>query len=553
MALMALKHDLLEKGYLPENLPPTFVTTAIGANLAARNGWLTNGKHPVRSSPFNASKRGMTRREFSFVHPSTAHDLARFVADREAELMQHFALSDFSLSKPVHNTDMDRAVTIASHSEVESARLARLARYRFVARTDISRFYHTIYTHSIPWALHGRAAAKADRSPASANCYANRLDLIVRAGQDGQTVGVPVGPDASRYVAEVIGTAIDQEFVRRGGDQNCDLIRHVDDVWIGADTHAAAEEALWRYREAIRFFELDINESKTAIYSDNFSFSDTWPTDIAAKFEFASNSLDRRIPERLRAALEYSFSLTLRNNDDGVLKYTLRYLDRSNLAATQWPVVEPFLKRAAVHFGHSIDYVARIIVWRHLAFRDLVIADWSPILTAILDRHGRLGNDGEVSWALYAAIRLGIEIPISTANLIVQNCGPLTVMALLSCVEQTLVAPAVFDAAAEIVANETGSGPYWPLLLEWRSRQWAGSANLTFGNDLIEDLAQQGITLFAPNKLPSVFQGLNENDFGSVAFAIEERSSQYDDNNDEEGQSSLEESADHPFPIDELF
>ncbi|MFT8958907.1 MAG: hypothetical protein ABF917_14605, partial [Gluconobacter oxydans] len=123
----------------------------------------------------------------------------------------------------------------------------------------------------------------------------------------------------------------------------------------------------------------------------------------------------------------------------------------------------------------------------------------------------------------------------------------------LSCVEQTLVAPAVFDAAAEIVANETGSGPYWPLLLEWRSRQWAGSANLTFGNDLIEDLAQQGITLFAPNKLPSVFQGLNENDFGSVAFAIEERSSQYDDNNDEEGQSSLEESEDHLFPIDELF
>lgn len=545
MAPMALKDDLLEKGYLPENLPPTFVTQAIGANLAVRNGWLTDGKNPVRSSPFNASKRGMTRREFSFVHPSTAHDLARFIADREAELTNHFALSDFSLSKPVHDPNLDRAVAIASHSELESARLSRLARYRFVARTDISRFYHSIYTHSIPWAVHGRPAAKADRNPASANCYANRLDLIVRAGQDGQTVGVPVGPDASRYIAEVIGTAIDQEFVRRGGHHNCDVIRHVDDVWIGADTHAAAEEALWRYREAIRFFELDINESKTAIYSDNFSFSDTWPTDIAAKFEFASKSLERRIPERLRAALEYAFSLTAKNNDDGVLKYTLRYLDRSNLAATQWPVVEPFLKRAAVHFGHSIDYVARIIVWRHLAFRDLVIADWSPILAAILDRHGRLGNDGEVSWALYAAIRLGVEIPPGTANLIVQNCSPLTVLALLSCVEQGLVPPAVFDTAAEIVANENASGPYWPLLLEWRSRQWAGSANLIIGNDLIENLAQQGIALFEPNRLPSVFQDLDENDFGTVAFAIEERSSQYDDDEDED--DGFVEDGDDPF------
>src|SRR5690554_2698236 len=106
---MALKDDLLIKGYLPENLPPTFVAQALGGNLASRNGWLTDGKNPVRSSPFNASKRGMTRREFSFVHPSTAHDLARFVADREAELTNHFALSDFSLSKPVHNPDLDRA------------------------------------------------------------------------------------------------------------------------------------------------------------------------------------------------------------------------------------------------------------------------------------------------------------------------------------------------------------------------------------------------------------------------------------------------------------
>ena len=37
-----------------------------------------------------------------------------------------------------------------------------------------------------------------------------------------------------------------------------------------------------------------------------------------------------------------------------------------------------------------------------------------------------------------------------------------------------------------------------------------------------------------PNNLPSVFQDLDENDFGSVTFAIEERSSQYDDDNDAE-------------------
>jgi len=544
---MDIKTDLLVKGYLPENLPPTFVTDAIGNDLAQRSGWLTDAKNPVRSCPFNASKRGMTRREFSFIHPSTACDLARFIADHESKLTEHFELSEFSLSKPIHDATLDRAVKISSHSELESARLSRLSRYRFVARTDISRFYHSIYTHSIPWAIHGKSAAKADRSPASVSCYANRLDLIVRAGQDGQTVGVPVGPDASRYIAEAVGTAIDQEFVRREGHRNCEVIRHVDDIWIGADTHAAAEQALWRYREAIRFFELDINETKTAIYSDNFSFSDTWPTDIAAKFEFASESPSWRVPERLRAALEYAFTLASKNNDDGVLKYTLRYLDRSHLAASQWPVVEPFLKRAAVHFGHSIDYVARIIVWRHLAFGDLVVADWSPILAALLNRHGRLGNDGEVSWALYAAIRLGVKIETVIANQIVQNCSPLTVVALLSCVDQSLVKPAVFTAARDIVSNESGSGPYWPLLMEWQSRKWRGSSTLNVRNDLIEDLARNGVTLFEASRLPTVFQDHNREDFESVEFAIEERSSQYDDYEKEKEDDGLDEDDDDLF------
>lgn len=526
---MPLKDDLLTKGYLPENLPPTFVTQALGVALAREPDWLSDGRNPVRSSPFNASKRGMTRREFSFVHPTTAHDLAHFIASHEADLNAHFAHSDFSLSKPAHEIDNDRAVTIASHSELESVRLTRLSRYRFIAKTDISRFYHSIYTHSIPWAIHGKPAAKADRNPASINCYANRLDLIVRAGQDGQTIGLPVGPDASRYVAEIIGAAIDREFVRRGGHQNCDVIRHVDDVWIGADTHAAAEEALWRYREAIRFFELDINEAKTAIYSDSFSFSDTWPTDIAAKFEFANQSTERRIPERLRAALEYAFALTVKDNDDGVLKYTLRYLDRSKLAATQWSVVEPFLKRAAVHFGHSIDYVARIVVWRHLVFQDVSTVEWAPILTAILDRHGRLGNDGEVSWALYAAIRLKIVVPLEIANLIVQNCNPLSALAVLSCVEQALVGPEIFQTAAQIVDSENASGPYWPLLLEWKTRRWNGSANLTIENEVIDRLEQAGVTLFDADRLPGVFHNIEENDFSTVRFAIEERSSHYDD------------------------
>lgn len=534
LAAMPIKDDLLRRGYLPENLPPTFTTDAIGTFLATKPGWLSQSQTPVRAASYNASKRGMARRVFSLIHPETAHDLAEFISLRETEIGIFLQHSQFSLSVPRLTPTGERAVEIATHSELEAARLAKLAQFRFVAKTDISRFYHSIYTHSIPWAFHGKAPSKADRRANSANLFMNRLDLILRSGQDGQTIGIPVGPDASRYIAEIICTAIDQEFVARGGAENCEVLRHVDDVWIGANSHAEAEAALWRYREAIRSFELDINETKTRIYSDSFRFSDSWPSDVASRIEFAINSPQRRVSDRLRAALEYAFALTSADGDDGILKYTLRYLDKSTLPGGQWEVIEPFLKRAAVHYGHTIDYVARIIVWRHLARGDLDIAAWTSILVALLDRHGRLGNDGEVCWALYVALRLNIDVPLPTAEAIVSNCGALSIVALLSLAQANLVGNAIFAFAAAAIITESASGPYWPLFLEWRAKHWPDGQFLLPANALVEELAAAGISLFDPTRLPSVFRDLEVDDFGGVDHAIEKRSSQYDDDDDDD-------------------
>lgn len=400
---MAIKDDLLRKGYLPENLPHAFHTESIADHFLANptNEILSQGSQPARPANYNASKRGMTRRNFAFIHSTTSHDLAEFIFRRWRRIRHFYASSELSLSQPVHTPEGDRAVEITSHTELDTQKLNRLSRYRYIAKTDISRFYHSIYTHSIPWAFHTKEAAKADRSTNSANIFFNRADLIIRLGQDGQTIGIPVGPDASRVLAEVVSTAIDGAYGRRSQDLNVGIIRHVDDVWIGAHTHADAEAALWRYREAIREFELDINENKTRIYSDDFRFSEVWPFELANLLDIAVDSSGRRAPERLRAALEHAFSLAIGTGDEAVIKYAIRYLDQSDLNWAHWETIEPFLKRAAIHFGHTFDYIARVIVWRHLARNDLDIEVWQEILLAILDRHGRLGNDSEVSWAIY--------------------------------------------------------------------------------------------------------------------------------------------------------
>ena len=116
---MSLKEKLLKVGYLPENLPPTFTSEALGSFLAEKKKWLS--EDPVRAAPYNASKRGMTRRTFSLAHPETAHDLAMFIDNHAEEFSGFFARSPFSLSAPRLMEDGDRAVQIASLTETTSA------------------------------------------------------------------------------------------------------------------------------------------------------------------------------------------------------------------------------------------------------------------------------------------------------------------------------------------------------------------------------------------------------------------------------------------------
>ena len=543
---MPLKDDLLKRGYFPENLPPAFTSEHIADQLLANHarGHLITQRSVLRAATYNASKRGFTRRIFSVIHPVTAHNIATFVDTNWSDISLFFSQTNTSYSVPEFDPTGKRALVIKSHTALQQAKYDLLSPYRFIACTDIARYYHSIYTHALPWAFHGKDRAKVDRGRASNRVFFNRADAIVRDGQDGQTIGIPVGPDASRVLAEVIGTAIDLEFTKRIGVVNCAVIRHVDDVWIGADTHADAETALTRYREAIRQFELDINENKTDIYAEDFGFSDSWPSDVAARIEFATNSRGTRAKQHLRSSLEYSFGLAVQRNDDGVLRYILRYLDHKRLSEDHWDVIEPFLKRLAVHFGHTIDYVVRILLWRHLAHRDLDVESWRSIMENVLDKHGRLGNDSEVCWTIYAQNFLSIKIGMLTAKNIVDNCGALSLVALLHSARGGLVPVSIFSYAYSRLSNETDSGPFWPLFLEWKTKRWPRYTRLPVANSTIQALHTGGAYIYDSQILPVVFQTVTEDNFPDVPTAIEEGSSVYGTANGEDDGNDSEEDED---------
>jgi hypothetical protein len=164
----------------------------------------------------------------------------------------------------------------------------------------------------------------------------------------------------------------------------------------------------------------------------------------------------------------------------------------------------------------------------------LDIARWTPVLAALTARHGRLGNDGEVCWILYAAIRLEIDLPLAAAADAVSNCGALTVVAILSAAQAGRIDPVIFERAWSLATGEDGSGRFWPLLLEWKVRNWPRHEELQVANDLLAELIEQGVWLFDATRLPAVFNDFGPDEFTEVEQAIEKRSSQYDDEDEDE-------------------
>src|SRR5262249_771837 len=103
-------------------------------------------------------------------------------------------------------------------------------------------------------------------------------DFAVRNTQDQQTLGIPVGPETSDLIAEILGAALDEQLQ----DSLPQLvgIRYVDDFHLYFGTRAEAEEALAILIATPREYELEINQTKTDIIELPESLEPRWKTEL---------------------------------------------------------------------------------------------------------------------------------------------------------------------------------------------------------------------------------------------------------------------------------
>jgi hypothetical protein len=184
-----VRSALLSCGFLPRELPPPFNSASLRAfGAGPLPAAISNDLSQTTPVSHNLPRGGLMRRPLSIPDPIR---YLRLVVELEINWLQiqgHFYQAGFALTRPRRDHLGHRAFTFTRGFEaLPDCRAQLRAGARYILQADINQFYPTLYTHVIPWAMHGKAIAKANRKN---TLFGNVIDARVRDGQDGQTMGI---------------------------------------------------------------------------------------------------------------------------------------------------------------------------------------------------------------------------------------------------------------------------------------------------------------------------------------------------------------------------
>jgi hypothetical protein len=517
---------LLARGYFPKELPPPFTSAGfagkianIGPLWAAHEAGLTAQQRrlypPVtRYARFDMARKGHSRRMLGVPNPVTQYYLTSAIADHQDEFEEISARSPISLTSAQISPTGNRAVTMPKLSLLSEKRIQAYATARAILQTDVLSFYHAIYTHSIPWALHGKRVAKRNRSTTDPAVYGNRIDALLRACQDGQTIGIPVGPDTSRIISELILCAIEQQI---GADNFTRLTagyRYMDDFFLCFASHVDAEAFLAALREAVLSFDLQLNASKTQIMDALVFNEEGWPGEIA-QLRLGRSADDQR-RELVRFFTEV-IRLSKSWPDESIASFAVRKTSRSLIQHTNWDLYEPFLLRVARENSNCLDSVVKILC-TYAAIGYPISDRVKNFAEGMIEEHAPYNHHYEVTWTLWLCRSLSIRLGERATQLVAKVENSLCASLVLMLRSRTLLTGrgAVSDWTGTVTSDDL-HGEHWMLVYEAGTRKsWGvpGAEAAVTADPHFRALRDQRISFFdtaATNialELPSINQRL---------------------------------------------
>lgn len=245
-------------------------------------------------------------RILSVVHPRNQIRIANFYANCSSLITYYAARSEFSIRRPVsvsrfayfndnlHEERLDSGAIGIEEEEKEYNQLGSYfvyhkhrnihrffesyeyhrceKKYSAMVQIDITKCFDSLYTHSITWAVLGKAQTKFHLREALGT-FAGQFDKILQSANHNETNGIVIGPEFSRIFAEIILQAVDLELrdrlFREANLQHkvhYEIFRYVDDYFVFYNEQSSKLKIIETLQGALREFKLSINVAKIKDY-----------------------------------------------------------------------------------------------------------------------------------------------------------------------------------------------------------------------------------------------------------------------------------------------
>ncbi len=143
-------------------------------------------------------------------------------------------------------------------------------RYTKCLQVDVAKCFDSIYTHSICWAIKGKATAKL--MAGKLESFEGNFDYLMQTTNYRETHGILIGPELSRIFAEIIFQKIDndliatlsQNSVRWSNKKDYEFRRYVDDYIIFFNDENCVRDIIACLEKCLIEYKMHLNESKTS-------------------------------------------------------------------------------------------------------------------------------------------------------------------------------------------------------------------------------------------------------------------------------------------------
>lgn len=404
-----------------DEFPPCFVSTSFTSNIASKLLALSAdrpdgyGVITLRSTRYDLAPRNM-----EVLHPRAFAKLVRQL---------RVTWDDWKHIE----TNLSSALRLAEHAdgrifsmvEQGSAEDLVVPGSRFRARADVTNFYGSIYTHAIPWAVHGVETAKARQEDGAD--WANRLDIELRQARRKETTGISIGPGTSAIVGEIMLGSVDERLRHRGHD----FRRFIDDYFFVGSSRDEAEAFVRDLRDALAVLKLTVHPGKTKITELPIPVRPRWMREL--RIALREGNTAGKLLDLIDQAIESQEGA----DEDGALRFALVTIENALALDSVEDAVRIEVADRLLTIGFlrpiAMGTVCRIL----MQVGSGAVSERAKALNQILREHISNRRTDAATWIIYLLLVNQVEVDGVSVEEIVRS-GDCLPIALLTCATKYL-------------------------------------------------------------------------------------------------------------------